>query len=1859
MRIRIGIRVIACVTCFMFLVTTLTDTALAANRYLAPQPLCEVLHDGGSTAVTVGVGADKDDVLRRSAQESARDLSHASDSRRASADAAMIDRSDRDEPTRDTNAAVVKPDSFLGQVFERLRSEVERDVDAALARAASRGGLRKLGDWIGSPESAVSPTELVRALDAARPSSDPELVRRLRSYAKSFLRKNTDTSRAPFEWKKAVVEVHDAYLKFERQMSVAKPSDPDLRLLPAGGTEDRALLRQIAEVNKERLIAQATQIRFDDEALGALLLLQYVQEDIPASVFAPAAASKDYRVRLSARAMLARGGDRTARSMLETTAEKSIFNQPRTVQKEIMYARAIVATLETDGLVSFGGGADAALAHRLRPVGPLGSDERGSTLVPMLLRIALIGYLGLIAYPVFQAIPQLSALSHGAHMLSQALLPVALLAEYASLEVFVRSFERIGLHEAELDEHAIDEKAPDARSSARTRFTHVLSLALIGIIGAGLVGAVAVFGLASGAVLSAALIAPVPAVLAALYAFEVLPRLEAARSFHARKREEPSTRFRDESGSIARGLVPLLGSVSALGLVAVFIYAHSGDARLASWVFISTSFVVATIIYMRRYMREEQAKRSKDDIASARRFEEKVERAFIEEVEELLERKDTDRFEALMVALGLLAFSGRYAERTFGDPGSLAGSRQIRSVLKVAFNRLMREDERALLTARNRRRLAACADECDAAGLKGITPLLQAWLTVFDRHLDTREGEPEQKNSPFSNEKGSAVFFAVATISFIFIAGLYSAFGFPWISERAGHEGALLASINGTGMWLGIIGIIAGISFSRHTHRTRADRRAYLDDEYERLRESGDDHELSKFLARVLVSDVDAELRFGLERLIELGVPWRGGGGDEFAFIAYMRTGRGIKPVYLRFLLPVLIRRSLQREIDPVGYADMRALYHVDSDSASFRSRRMSRETLKVLQMATAVEARNMLRQKTNANTFQDLLALISRFVSASQKTAFVAGSDEDASSAEMDLYQTLLHGFVQLAEEAAFFSQENYLTLYALHDRAVTSPTRSITHLLTVWLETFEDERAIPPSQRKAALQERIMRAETRQRERFAAAFANESGSLRFDLLVRMVAYGTPLFFGLAAVSLIAPGKMNAVGLIVGAIVVFLGWYQRRAARRQDLASTHEAYARALEKKDHRHAARILNIARYSEDIDTFDFAREELKRLSVLPDYPADIFTLAYLREAKDARAMAVNFFFQKAIFLALDDAPQRVKNPGAPNILSQQPLFWTDPALSTWLVKNIPQDVIFQKTPRKALVDIFNIVMLTRIQKIAAEEGAAESRFRALITFLERQAVFHDRFSLFVPGALLTSEKTLIRVVQERLDQSIRLGRRDIFNPDNLALLKRLYARIKDPEKQHPLSITVEMFIRRFENQLIRAQKRMQRPVAFDRKRIDTAEASTAVGPREHLRTSEARPETLNAALNQVNKRLSQVIQPVRVVIYNDEVLGRALLDYDAGLFRVSALATHDQLTLESELVRQAAAVRLEKDDFSDELKEAGFLGPDEIARFIQLRYLLARSLEMDAATGVRFGSTMQQTIAFLHTPSERGRGARLRLLRWVQGLNGYSLDFPIRQIEALLQRVELNDSREVRTFVNVEDFDSFLMRFEASFYQDTGRGLAAILTEVRRAVLQNIRAGIQRPRPATETALRHVLVDSRGGLEATQLAATLDDPRNQLYVYEDGFVKKVSVERETFAYEVLAPAETLGAAATLLKWQQESTADVRVISSEHAALVSIQKEDALLFSTSEAHAATEAGYPLEALIIPFVFAFDGKTYMGPAGFERLFVQRGKIFQLNKRFMASFDPDIHISFTNVIDSIKAALSELAHARQFQIAA
>jgi hypothetical protein len=1104
--------------------------------------------------------------------------------------------------------------------------------------------------------------------------------------------------------------------------------------------------------------------------------------------------------------------------------------------------------------------------------------------------------------------------------------------------------------------------------------------------------------------------------------------------------------------------------------------------------------------------------------------------------------------------------------------------------------------------------------------------------------------------------------FGLAAISFFFMAGLYSGFGFPWIAERAGHDGALLAALNGSGLWFGIIGIIAGISFARHTHRNSAERSGYLNDEYARLRESGDEHALSKFLARALLSEADTDLRFSIERLVDLGYLSRG--GDEFASIAYMRKGRGIKPAYLRFLLPTLISRYLQRETDPVGYADMRALYTVDSDGASFRGRRMSDETLKVLQMSTAVVVRNMLSEQTkpntNNNTFQDLLVIVSRFVSVSQKTAFVSGEKGTASSAEMDLYTTLLHGFVQLAEEDAFFSKENYLALYALQDRAIEGPSSSITQLLTVWLQTFEEERAIPLSQRKAALKEKISRAETRQRELFAAALGNESGSLRFDLLVRMVAYGMPLFFGLAAVSLIAPGKMNAVGLIVGAVVVFFGWYQRWVARRQNLVSTQEAYARALEKKNHRHAARILNLARYSEDIDTFDFAREELKRLSVLPDYPADIFTLAYLREAKDARAMVVNFLFRKAIFLALDDVPQRVKNPAASNMVSQLPLFWIDPAPSTWWVKNIPQDVVFQKTPRKALADIFNIVTITRIQKIATEEGDAESRFRALITFLERQAVFHDRFSLFVPAALLTSEKTLIRVVQERLDQSIRLGRRDIFNPYNLALLKRFYARIKNPEKQHPLSLTIEMFIRRFENQMARIHERAQRADT----RLARAERSPQTAPpvsveedREsnHMRSIDARPETLNAALTHVNKNVSEVIHPVRVNIYHDEILGKALVDYDAGFFRVAALATHDQLTLEAEIVRQAALVHLEKDGVA----EADSFQAEEVARFIQLRYMLARSLEMDAAAGLRFGSTLQKTTAFLSAPGERAQTARLRLLRWVQGLNGSLLASFADQIEALLERLELNDSSGAHNFVNVDDFDLMLTGLETSFYKDNGRRLETVLGEARTAVLNKILTVIQKPRSGADTSTRIVLVDSGGELDEAQLAVVLDDQRNQLYVYEDGLVKKISVVHERLVYEVIAPAETLGEAATLLKWHQAPTADVRVISLDREALVAIDTKDARVFSTAEAHAATEAAYPLEALIIPFVFAFEAKTYIGPAGFERLFVQRGKLMELNSRFMASFDRDIHLSFTNVIETIQTAISELARARQFQIAA
>jgi hypothetical protein len=391
--------------------------------------------------------------------------------------------------------------------------------------------------------------------------------------------------------------------------------------------------------------------------------------------------------------------------------------------------------------------------------------------------------------------------------------------------------------------------------------------------------------------------------------------------------------------------------------------------------------------------------------------------------------------------------------------------------------------------------------------------------------------------------------------------------------------------------------------------------------------------------------------------------------------------------------------------------------------------------------------------------------------------------------------------------------------------------------------------------------------------------------------------------------------------------------------------------------------------------------------------------------------------------------------------------------------------------------------------------------------------------------------------------------------------------------------------------------------------------------------------------------------------------------------------------NQIVLEGEIVHELVHYILEKMDLPQDIAdtyrthehrkhetierlEYSAHLQDVIATVIELRYIYQRSYAVDQEKGLRLGTTLNASLAFLNSSesslTDQSKLHLKNMLNHWRRVEGAPLSRHIEVVRSLLSfKKYVTETPEKLTERDIEKLDNLIWELEDEIF--IGGSFDGAIEEINESILKGSENDIVCAAQSSRNEPRAVLIDNIElktiDLEVLRTLVTDKNPlfiRDEKVVYQATITKELRVEKTFFdPFYVSDLAGAVNYVAT--KGYQVSVVSRSSEKSQFEELYG--RGDVLLFST--AYAFREVGekipdiFSLEAMVFPYAFTMNTDELHDYAGVNRLFYTQGKVFALNPDYVSHFGDTIEQSLARIMDSIRAAVSQIALDRAIQIAA
>ncbi|MBU1863803.1 MAG: YdcF family protein [Candidatus Omnitrophica bacterium] len=421
-------------------------------------------------------------------------------------------------------------------------------------------------------------------------------------------------------------------------------------------------------------------------------------------------------------------------------------------------------------------------------------------------------------------------------------------------------------------------------------------------------------------------------------------------------------------------------------------------------------------------------------------------------------------------------------------------------------------------------------------------------------------------------------------------------------------------------------------------------------------------------------------------------------------------------------------------------------------------------------------------------------------------------------------------------------------------------------------------------------------------------------------------------------------------------------------------------------------------------------------------------------------------------------------------------------------------------------------------------------------------------------------------------------------------------------------------------------------------------------------------------VKAAFQKGVERRKQIFQNTHSVGYFDS-LAFACLDtaisklglYSQGVVHISPLATKNKLVLEGALVHE---------QIHHILYDKGFTKHEEdiIAAVIEMRYIFTESYRIDTERNVPLGTTLHEMVTFLKTEKHLALQRLRRLLVHFSIVEGSAIEKQIQTVMPIArmahgdEKVALDTKQFAKVILDIEKKHFRAGTFDNRIETANNALLMAANNDLIKAYFEQ----------ESDCA---VVLYNPSGILVPEIIKTLIHKKRSLYIVRresnqlltkakkqyDEVLYKISVVDGDLKEERIEMVQSLNEAVGYISC---FVPHVRVISSDKREFEKLFFSDnLLLFSTENASRRLKekklTDISPELLLLPFVFTLAPQTLEHHEGVNRLFIKRGKVWELNVNHIANFGNNLNEAFNTVMQSIKGALTEAVLMRQIQTAA
>jgi len=361
---------------------------------------------------------------------------------------------------------------------------------------------------------------------------------------------------------------------------------------------------------------------------------------------------------------------------------------------------------------------------------------------------------------------------------------------------------------------------------------------------------------------------------------------------------------------------------------------------------------------------------------------------------------------------------------------------------------------------------------------------------------------------------------------------------------------------------------------------------------------------------------------------------------------------------------------------------------------------------------------------------------------------------------------------------------------------------------------------------------------------------------------------------------------------------------------------------------------------------------------------------------------------------------------------------------------------------------------------------------------------------------------------------------------------------------------------------------------------------------------------------------------------------------------GMIYVHPLLRERPVLMQAEVMHERVHHYMRERGFSPQLEDA-------IASAIELRMIIAFSQGRDKDIGLPQGTSLGSVVTFLKEQKDVRFFPLLRQLRCFKSVSTADLG---KQLESLMDFAEIRHNG-AKVEMTEEDVMPIVREIEHSLLKID---IDEKLNEVREDILSDLVSEVQSLMQSSTTT-RAVIMDgiNLDELDDAIVEKLLENGTNTLYVRtEDGIIVPVlySADSDGLMFGESLVATTISNAVKEI--YAEGT-EVCVISPDEKALRQIDVKDVYMISTKRIKASEYASMPFEMLMLPFAFMFARDSFTQYSGVDRLFMQKGKLLQLNVDHIAMFGVNMDDAFARVMDNIKLALGVAQMQRAVQVAA